>query len=252
MSQPLEEIKDKLKFFDDEKFSFDPIEHKYIYAGEAYPSITTFIKKFCVPFDAMKMSGFVSRKTGVPAETIREQWEDKNQVARDVGHITHDWIENYFNGVYQKIPTHLGAIDRINKFNVIYAKRLHALTPLAFERRMFSTKYKLAGTLDSLFMKEGKLFMIDWKTNSEMKNDDHPKGKYNKMYPPFEDMWDNDYNHYSIQVWTYVLMLEDIGVHVDDCFLVYIGENTDAQILKTVNLKDRIRKYLDENCLSVS
>jgi membrane-associated protease RseP (regulator of RpoE activity) len=45
-------------------------------------------------------------------------------------------------------------INRINKFNVIYAKHLHKLEPLKFEVRVFSKKWKIAGMIDESMDKE--------------------------------------------------------------------------------------------------
>lgn len=237
-------IVDKLKCFNDQNFKFDPKYHRYTYGGKQYTSVTKFINNFHKPFEQDYWSQKKAEDAGVPQEWILKEWKDKNDRANFVGHSTHEWIENYFKGNHQQLPNDLDIIDRINKFNIIFGKQLYKLTPITFELRIFSKKYPLAGTIDSLFLYKGKLFILDWKSNSEFKTDEHPKGRYNKLLDPFDDLYQNHLNEYSIQVSLYSLILKEWGFDIRGGYLVHIGPNSDAIIHKSLNLVDKLESYL--------
>lgn len=241
----VEELRKKFEVFKDPNFKFDPKLHKYTYNGKRYVSVTQFLQNFHEKFDTEYWSNKKAEEGGVPQEWILKEWKEKNDYANLVGSATHDWIENYFNQNYQKLPNNLDVIDRINKFNKIFAQQLYKLEPVIFEVRIFSKKYPIAGTIDSIFLYKGKLFIIDWKTNGDFRHDDHPKGKYQKLLPPFDDFYQNHLNEYSIQVSLYSLMLEEWGFNIRGAYLVHFGPNNDAKIYKTQDMREKLKNHLE-------
>jgi len=237
-------IVDRLKCFNDSNFKFDPKYHRYTYGGKQYTSVTTFLKNFHKPFEEDYWSKTKAEEAGVPQEWILKEWKDKNVRANEVGHATHEWIENYFKRIPQQLPNDLDIIDRINKFNIIFGKQLYKLTPITFELRIFSKKYPIAGTIDSLFLYKGKLFILDWKTNGRFTHDDHERGRFEKLLNPFDSYWKNHLNEYSIQVGLYALILEEWGFDIRGAYLVHIGPDSEAQVYQAVNLKEELRSYL--------
>jgi len=108
------EIRQKLTCFQDKQFKFEPKWHRYTYGGKKYTSVTTFLKNFHKPFDEEYWSKKKSDDLGVPQEWLLKEWKDKNNRANEVGTATHNWVEDYFNQIYQPLPTDLDVIDRIN------------------------------------------------------------------------------------------------------------------------------------------
>jgi ATP-dependent exoDNAse (exonuclease V) beta subunit len=241
----VEDILKQFDVFNDQNFKFDPILHKYTYNGRKYISVTQFLQNFHEKFDTEFWSNKKAEDLGIPQEDILKQWKEKNDYANFVGTQTHNWIENYYNKIYQELPTNIDVIDRINKFNVIYSKYLYKLTPVIFEIRIFSKKYPLAGTIDSIFLYKGKLFIIDWKTNSSFKHDDHPKGKYQKLLTPFDEFYQNHLNEYSIQVSLYSLILEEWGIPIRGAYLVHFGPDSEAKLYKTQDMRTHLKEYLE-------
>ena len=235
---------EKLDCFKDPNFKFEPKWHKYTYGGNKYTSVTQFLKNFHKEFDQEYWSKRKADDYGVPQEWLLKEWKEKNERANVVGHATHDWVENYFNKEWKPLPSDIDIIDRINKFNKIYATHLHKLEPLKFELRVFSKKYPIAGTIDSLFLYKGKIFIIDYKTNGDFRHDAHPKGRYNKLLYPFEDLYENHLNEYSIQVALYALILKEWGFDVRGGYLLHLGPDTEAVLYKCQNLVDRLEIYL--------
>ena len=239
-------ILEKLNDFNDPEFKFNAKYHKYTYLDEQFISVTTFIQKFHKPFETEFWSKKKAEQAGVPQEWILKEWKHKNDYANDIGTQTHNWIEDYYNQIWKPLPSNEDVIHRINKFNKVYAKKLHKLEPLKFEVRVFSKKLKIAGMIDSLFLYKGKIYILDWKTNKQFTDDNHEKGKYEKLLEPFEDYWKNHLNEYSIQLSMYALILEEWGFEVGGAYLVHIGPgDEEAELYKVVDMREKLKSILN-------
>ena len=241
-------VLEKLNDFDDSNFVFDPKWHKYTYDGKPFESVTRFIQRFHKPFDQDYWSKKKSEESGKDQSDILDEWKKINERANFVGTSTHNWIENYFNGIHQTLPNDLDVVDRINKFNLIFAKHLHKLEPIKFEQRVFSKEWGLAGTFDALFHHKDELIILDWKSNKAFTTN-NAYGE--KLLEPFDDLDRCHLNEYSIQVSLYKLILGQIGLDVKRAYLLHIGPNEEAKIHKALDLSDRLSKYLNDT-ISVS
>ena len=244
----MDEILKKLEIFDDPNFKFDPIKHKYTLDGEHFISVTQFIARFHKPYETDKWSKIKAEQAGISQEEMLAQWKKLNDRANEIGSIAHDYFEKYFKKIWQELPTDLEVIDKINKFNVAYAKWLYKLTPLKFEQRIFSKKCKIAGMMDSLFWYNGGVFIEDHKTNKVFTHDEHEKGRFEKLLYPFDNYWKNHLNEYSIQVSLYKLILKEAGIDVKASYLLHIPPGPlEATIYKAIDFSDILEKYLTEN-----
>ena len=242
----IELLAKQLDCFEDIKFEFDPVAHRYTYEGEPFISVTRFIQQFHKPFEQDYWSKKKAEQAGVPQDWILAEWKKLNDYANEVGTDTHQWIEDYFNQIWKPLPSNLDVIHRINKFNKIYAKQLHKLEPLKFEVRVFSPKWKIAGMIDSLFVYRGKIYILDWKTNKDFTDDNHPKGTYEKLLAPFQDHFKNHLNEYSIQLSLYSLILEEWGFQVGGAYIVHIGPgDEEAELYKVVDMRDNLKLFLN-------
>lgn len=237
----------KLKCFNDPDFIFDPGLHRYTYHGDVFQSVTTLVGTFHKPFETEKMSKKKAENTGFDQEWIKKEWTETNRYANEVGTEMHNYIENYYKREFQEIPLNLDVVHRINKFNKIHASKLYKLEPLAFEVRVFSKKWKKAGTIDALFIKDGKLYILDWKSNKKFTNDDHKDGRWQKLLWPFDSFYKNHHNEYSIQLSMYACILEEWGFEVAGVYIVYIGPgDEDAQLHKVVDMREYINEYFEK------
>ena len=242
----IELLRNQLDCFEDIKFEFDPVAHRYTYEGEPFISVTRFIQQFHKPFEQDYWSKKKAEQAGVPQDWILAEWKKLNDYANEVGTDTHQWIEDYFNKIWKPLPANTDVIHRINKFNKIYAKQLHKLEPLKFEVRVFSPKWKIAGMIDSLFIYRGKIYILDWKTNKDFTDDNHQKGTYEKLLAPFQDHFKNHLNEYSIQLSLYSLILEEWGFQVGGAYIVHIGPgDEDAELYKVVDMRDNLKLFLN-------
>jgi ATP-dependent exoDNAse (exonuclease V) beta subunit len=236
---------EKLEQFNDPDFIFDPLKHRYTYLGEEFISVTRFIQQFHKPFEQEYWSQRKAEEAGVPQEWILNEWKKLNDYANEVGTETHNWIEDYFNKNWKSLPTNLDVINRINKFNIIYAKQLHKLEPLKFEVRVFSKKWKIAGMIDSLFIYRGKIYILDWKTNKNFTTDESLKYK-EKLLAPFSDFFKSHLSEYSIQLSLYSLILEEYGFEIGGAYLVHIGPDDEpANLYKVIDMRDNLKMFLN-------
>jgi ATP-dependent exoDNAse (exonuclease V) beta subunit len=225
----------KLECYNDSDFKFDPLVHKYTYHGDQFISVTKFITQFHKPFEQNYWSQRKAEESGVPQEWILNEWKKSNDYANEVGTETHNWIEDYFNGVWRKLPNSQDIINRINKFNIIYADQLHKLEPLKFELRIFSKRWKIAGTID----------ILDWKTNKLFTTDENIKYP-EKLLHPFSEFNKTHLNEYSIQISLYALILKEWGFDVAGGYLVHIGPGDEpAKMYKCVDMSNILKDYLD-------
>ena len=199
------EIEKKLEIFKDRNFTFDEGSHTYRYDSTKYDSVTTFLKTFKVPFDREYWSKRKAEERGVDVSIVLNEWQQKANNANSLGTRVHKWIEDFWSGNAPEVPEDDDIRDRIDKFMEMYDKRLNVLMPLQSELKIFSRKWRLAGTIDQPFLfwaeQENMPFLIigDWKTNGEFRDDNHPKGRYKKLLRPFSHLYENHHNDYSIQ-----------------------------------------------------
>lgn len=237
-----EEILKRLATYDNDKnFHFDEPSHTYTYGKDTFTSVTTFLSRFHKKFDSDFWSKRNAQRDGVTQEEVLKAWQDKNDYANMLGHSVHMWIENYYNNVLQELPTNLEIIDRINKFNVIFANHLSKLEHVKCEQRIYSRDKRIAGMIDTLFLYKGQVFIIDWKTN--LKWTDDSTTTYSKLLYPFSKYWENQHNEYSIQQSLYALILEEIGIEVKAMYLCYIGPNEPAKMHKVVDMRPELKEY---------
>lgn len=266
----IEEILNKIKVFEDKNFIFDAEKHKYTYNGEEFISVTTFLKQFSEEFDSAywskrKAIERLAKKRGISSHNIDEQdpevaltikeiigeWDKKRDFSCDLGTDVHKYIEERFtpgSTITKESFTNPEVLNRIDKFELLYEKRLKKLIPVAQELRIFSKKYKLAGTIDALFLFENKLFIVDWKSNSKYSTDKDKN--YQKLKGVFSNEWENEHNKYSIQLNLYKMILEEYGIKVDNCAIVYLPPSIDESVIyKIKDYTTELNNYFTSNLI---
>lgn len=97
------------------------------------------------------------------------------------------------------------------------------LTPVRTEWIVYSLEYKIAGQIDALFMSEGKFILVDWKRVALSHE------AWRKCHPPFGEVDDNKFGHYTIQLNIYAFILEkSYGISVSEMRIVQIHPSLPA------------------------
>lgn len=244
----VEEIQEKLKYFDDPKFIFNAEEHVYRYDNKRIFGVTSFLERFIKQFDSDFWSKKKAEQAGITQEEMLAQWDAKRDRSCDLGHCVHDYIEKFYMEGSELLTEDVEANERIVKFHTIYESKLKSLTPIGSEIRVFSKKWGIAGTLDQLYLYEGSVIIGDWKTNKEIKTD--KSYCFNKLLPPFQNYKDNELNKYSLQISLYRLLLEEAGIHTDYGFICHIPGKGDAAIYKLKDFRAELKTYFNHMFLN--
>ena len=148
------DIAKKLSVFKDPNFIFEEEAHSYHYQGVKYDSVTSYIKKFKNEFDKDYWSKRKAQESGVDVSTILNDWQSKADEANDLGTRVHKWIEDFWSGNPRELTEEDGEklADRVDKFLTLYEKKFKNLVPLPSELKIFSKKWRLAGTIDQPFL----------------------------------------------------------------------------------------------------
>ena len=251
----------KFEIFNDPLFKFNEEKHEYTYHCEntgksiqTFKSVSGFADNFKEPFDNRRVAENLSPSNplyGLPVEDILKEWKLNGQRAADLGTEVHEWIENFYKNRVELDVSSDEVQTRVDNFKIFHQSRLHKLKPVFQEKKVFSRKWGYAGTIDSIFEIDGKLLIGDWKTNKKFTTDSDFYGTKKRMHPPFEDVWENKHNEYSMQVSLYRLIVEEeTGLELNDGFLLWIP-NSECKIYKVKDFRDRIRAYLNQTNLAL-
>lgn len=249
-------MESKLEYFLDPNFVFNEEFHTYSYLDpstmkpvQTFKSVTGFLSQFKKEFDSEFIARQVAKKRGVHQSLVLNEWKQISDTALNLGTRVHKWIEDFYNGLNPELPLNDEIfLERVLKFKEIHENTLHKFTPIHQEFRVFSRKWGIAGTLDALFRLNTNNYVGDWKTNKKFTTDQDSEGRRQKLLYPFDDMWDNSLNGYSIQLSLYRLILqEEAGYVTNGGFLVWIGPNSKPEMHKIVDLRDRLYDFLQKN-----
>lgn len=200
--------------------------HKYLIDENLELQSVTQKKSKYFPFNVKKVARQVALRNWTVEEEIIQFWNS----LRDYGTKIHDLAQkvsenqNLSLEEKEKIKSVIKFFKDHPQFEVILA-----------EIPIFSRKYKMAGTID-LIVKDtntNNLFTIDWKTSQKQikKNDIWHMAK-----APFEELPNNKFYNYSLQLSTYNLILkEEYNIQIYDSLIVRLLEDN-YEIIEPINM----------------
>ena len=203
----------------DSLISFDPARHVYSFENEEFESVTTVVDGSFDKFDA---DYWAERKSRTPQEkqALIDAWNAKGELARNLGTLMHDRIERYYLG----LPDDGCSQDRASYERFLNFAIERPLNPYRTEWRIFSERYRIAGTLDFLARdKNGRFIIYDWKRSTKVVSPDgtiidSSFGRH--AHAPINHLADTVFIHYALQVSIYRFILaEHYGINVDEAFL---------------------------------
>lgn len=158
---------------------FNPGRHIYTWEGSKIDGVTSVLRVINKP----KLLGWAARcsaeyfteqiKPGhvytaqqlqIIAEAAVKQHNAKRDKAASTGTLVHQWIEDWIKGRQPELPQDPQVLNGVLAFKRYVDT--HNVTFVASEQKIFSKKYKYAGTLDFEAEIDGKLFLGDIKTSS--------------------------------------------------------------------------------------
>ncbi len=273
-----EEIKEKLKVFDDFKF-FDS-DHHYEFKGKRVGmSVTRLIEEYANDFKQDEIADKVvdkniairNKKLADPMATFDEiqqalslpitrqdvlkEWEYKNNFACEKGSTCHEFAQSLWSdkpflaSEFDGGEKFKNAVDKIKQQAINFYDDYKAfLQHFADEFIIGSEEFDIASAIDHLFINRhtGGLVLVDYKTNSYLTG--HNKKSYpKKMKPPLNNLIDDSLHHYYLQLSIYKYLVELYsGIEIAEMFIVYMSENIkNYEIIEIPYLKNEVQKILN-------
>ncbi len=208
-------------------------------------SVTQVVEQCFKQFDA----DYWAQRKATPtctAQMLKDMWAAKGEEARRLGTELHDRIERHYLG---EEPTPEALADRGFRHFLDFDSR-YRLKPFRSEWRIFSEKYRIAGTLDFLAFDGEKFVIYDWKRSLKVVDKNgkpitaNPYGS--RAFAPVEHLDDTTFNHYALQVSLYRYILkEEYNIDVHNCYLgVFHPELDNYALVALPYLEEEVKAIL--------
>ena len=227
--EPIEVNIQRTQFKDIEK-QYDKDLHKYFHPNDKtgnaeYISVTTLIERF-FQFDILRYIQREAEKLNRDEEELFREFQALRDEAAVLGTELHLQIENY----YIKKPFD----DSLQEFKYFLAFEKEKIIPkeLIFaeaEKKVFHSKFNVAGTVDCLFKSsDGKFVMVDWKRSKKLivQGTNKPdKRGFQIEIEGLTDLTNCSYYRYCIQQNMYKYILEkEYNIVISDMILAVLHE----------------------------
>ena len=201
-------------------------KHTYTEEDKPYTSVTTVIKQYKKPFDAVPISEkYALKHPEKTAAEWRAEWKAIGKEASEHGTKVHAELE----AETRKDPRCQPAAVQVDTNTIRSLKSLKDLPDGLYpEMLIWSEKWKIAGQVDLVEIKKGVVDIVDYKNfkRMDLKSFYNPKTKqWSTMLEPLHGLQDCNYNHAGLQMSTYGQMLEDWGYKIGKLSIVHIDRN---------------------------
>jgi ATP-dependent exoDNAse (exonuclease V) beta subunit len=200
---------------------FNAEEHSYksIDGAEGinWTSVTTLISSLKKPFDAKAVAARVSKNKrskwfGIEAKTIEQIWQNESDRAIGLGTFYHNQRESDLCSLasIEREGVTVPVISPSGEHNGIRYAPLQKLDPGVYPEHMVYLKSTgICGQSDLVEVVNGKVNIIDYKTNKEIKTEAFTnwEGISEKMLDPISHLDDCNFNHYALQLSIYMYII---------------------------------------------
>ena len=237
------------------EITFEEDTHKYssIIDGNEinYISGTTFIGKFFPKFDPTgEITKKCAQKRGLTVEALKAQWKEKADNSCLFGTKIHETCEDVLlNNKLRRTPDNERERLSMEVAQKAAKKVLERAEIVGIEKIIFDETLKIAGTMD-LFIKskkDGRLWIVDWKTNEKIETYNTFK---NFGLPPIEHIPSTNYGHYDMQLNLYEYILKKVGYvdkneNIGKCLIHITEKGSKTYLIETHHkeISDMIEIY---------
>lgn len=181
-----------------------------------WTSVTSFIGKYKLPFDKLAIATKVAKSKkskwyGMTVDEILDAWKHQTDNAIDRGNWYHNQREAdlLMLDSISRQGVELPIVNPIqdNDGKVAPIQKLEdGVYP---EHFVYLKSVGLCGQSDLVTVLDGKVNILDYKTNKEIKKESYVnwEGKSQKMLGPLAHLDDCNYNHYALQLSTYMYIM---------------------------------------------
>jgi len=198
-------------------------------------SVTTLVSYFKNAFDANAVAKKVSKNKkskwfGLEPKIIKEIWSNEAKRATDLGSFYHDQRESdlcSFASI-EREGINIPVFKPIEANNGIKFSPSQKLEPGVYPEHMVYLRSKgICGQSDLVEVVNGKVNVIDYKTNKEIKTKSFVnwEGISEKMLTPITNLDDCNFNHYALQlsIYMYIILKHNPKLKPGKIFLHHIS-----------------------------
>lgn len=199
---------------------FNADDHSYKSLDEdniQWISVTTLVSHFKKPFDAKKIAERVSKSkkskwAGMDPVLIQQIWTNEADRSTTLGTWYHDQRESDICAL-SSMEREGVTIPVVKPTEVKEGVKLSAsqkLDPGIYpEHMVYLRSVGICGQSDLVEIVNGKVNIIDYKTNKEIKMESYVnwEGKSEKMLPPIDNLDDCHFYHYALQLSIYMYII---------------------------------------------
>jgi len=243
------ERKKLLNFFS--KLKFNEEKHEYSVDGKTLPSVSSLLKNFYEEFEKEKISYNYALKHSFSQEDVLSAWDGENKKSTTEGSRVHLFGEDFATAKYfanATTPLPMSKQDLgIIQWWIDCCDSVPYIIPLVLELQMYNLELGYAGTADIILLdtRDNSLILADYKTNKELFNNFGGK----KLKLPKQDLLDDNFNKYQLQLSFYQIQLEEMGYKVKARILVWLNEK-DGKLYQNFYCKDytkELRQWLSNH-----
>lgn len=257
------------------KLSFIEDGHKYFLKeknGEQkeLPSVSSIIEQWVPYVNWDEKAEAKALKLGISSEELKKQWHENNIVATTCGSKTHFFGENLMNMfigreklAQRQMPfqytedgyliPYCGKEWAIMKYycDILDNSNVYPVMPEAKIYMNLNDTFKIktpyAGTFDILmgYKINGKIVysIHDFKTNADIYKD-YSRNYGITMLEPFNDLYEEAWSHYAIQLSLYSLGLKQLGLEIVDRVLIWLKDDGTYEKVRVPDLTKRLLEIL--------
>jgi hypothetical protein len=180
-------------------------------------SVTTLVSYFKTPFDAKKIAAKVSKSkkskwSGIEPEIIQQIWENEANRSTTLGTWYHNQREADLCSLasIEREGVTVPVFKPSGENNGIRVAPVQKLEPGVYpEHMVYLRSAGICGQSDLVEIVNGKVNIIDYKTNKEIKKESYVdwEGKSAKMIPPVDSLDDCHFYHYALQLSIYMYII---------------------------------------------
>jgi hypothetical protein len=180
-------------------------------------SVTTLVSHFKTPFDAKKIAAKVSKSkkskwSGIEPEIIQQIWENEANRSTTLGTWYHNQREADLCSLasIEREGVTVPVFKPSGENNGIRVAPVQKLEPGIYpEHMVYLRSAGICGQSDLVEVVNGKVNIIDYKTNKEIKKESYVdwEGKSAKMMIPVDSLDDCHFYHYALQLSIYMYII---------------------------------------------
>lgn len=216
---------------------FKEEDHSYTSSngeGIEWISVTSLTSYFKEPFDAKKVAEKVSKRKnskwyGMKPKQIQEIWKQESERAMSLGTFYHNQRESdlcSFASI-EREGVNIPVFSPIFKDQGVKVAPEQKLEPGVYPEHMVYLKSAgICGQSDLVEVVNGKVSIVDYKTNKEIKMQSYKdwEGISQKMKFPLSHLDDCNFNHYALQlsIYMYIILKHNPKLRPGNMFIYHV------------------------------